>query len=210
MDQKTGVKYTTMTYQQMVDALMNMDEQQRRLAIQAHWEIIFSDSFIAYMQGQLEEGRKIADGGPGIEKLYAGLTSDLGDILRKHVAQHLTQLLQVWNCMVSVYEKLQKQSEGQGNSQGMVNHGKHRVMPRGVAITNAIHCYRCGSQVADQGLCSGCLSTQQSWEQEDLEYDRQLHDQQQQQVEYQRFQDDQIYHQQQQDFNTYTNYYNDY
>lgn len=198
-----------MTYQQMADALVNMDEQQRRLAIRTHWEIIFSDSFIAYMQGQLEEGRKIADGGAGIEQVYAGLTPDLAEILRNHVAQHLTQLLRVWQSMAAVYEKLQKQSESQGNSQGMASHGKHKVMPRGISVTNAVHCYRCGSQAVDQGLCSGCLSTQQNWEQENLEYDRQLYDQQQQQSEYQRIQDDQIYHQQQQDFNTYTNYYND-
>lgn len=198
-----------MTYQQMADELVNMDEQQRRLALQNHWEIIFSDSFIAYMQGQLEEGRKIADGGAGIEQVYAGLTPELAEILRNHVAQHLTQLLRVWHSMAVVYEKLQKQSESQGNSQGMVSHGKHRVMPRGVSVTNALHCYRCGSQAVDQGLCSGCLSTQQNWDQENLEYDRQLYDQQQQHSEYQRIQDDQIYNQQQQDFNAYTNYYND-
>jgi len=199
-----------MNYQEMVDALISMNERQRRMALKAHWEVAFSDSFIAYVQGQLEEGRKLVNGRSDIETIFAGVNPELVDVLRSYGAQHLNNLHQVWTCMSFVYQELQQQSERQGHTGGMVSHGNHRVMPRGKTVSSAIHCYRCGSQAVDQGLCGGCLSTQQSWEQDDLDYDNRLHEQQQQQLDYQRLQDDQMYYSQQQDFNTYTNYYNDY
>lgn len=200
-----------MNYQEMVDALISMNEQQRRMALKAHWEVAFSDSFIAYVQGQLEEGRKLVDSNSDtFKKLFDGVNPEVVDVLKMYSTQHLNNLHQVWNCMSVVYQDLQRQSERQGNTGGMVSHGNHRVMPRGKSVSSAIHCYRCGSQAVDQGLCSGCLSTQKSWEQDNLDHDNQLLEQQRQQLDYQRLQDDQLYNNQQQDFNTYTNYHNDY
>jgi len=199
-----------MNYQEMVDALISMNEQQRRVALKAHWEIVFSDSFIAYVQGQLEEGRKLVSAGSDIEKIFAVVNPELVDVLRTYGAQHLNNLHQVWACMSVVYQDLQLHSERQGETGGMASHGNHRVMPRGKSVSSAIHCYRCGSQAVGQGLCGGCLSTQQSWEQDALEYDNRLLEHQQQHLDYQRLQDGQVYNSQQQDFNTYTNYYNDY
>ncbi|CAN5333110.1 hypothetical protein BH23BAC3_BH23BAC3_36070 [soil metagenome] len=109
-----------MNYQEMVDALISMNEQQRRMALKAHWEVAFSDSFIAYVQGQLEEGRKLVNGGSDIENIIAGVNPELVDVLRSYGAQHLNNLHQVWTCMSVVYQDLQRQSERQGHTGGMV------------------------------------------------------------------------------------------
>jgi len=69
-----------------------------------------------------------------------------------------------------------------------------------------VQCSRCGSPAVEQGLCSGCLATQQDWDQDDLEYDRQLHERQADDLQYQRIQDDQLYYENQHDYNSYTDY----
>ena len=89
----------------------------------------------------------------------------------------------------------------------MVAHGRHTAMPRGVSVPEAARCYRCGSASAGQGLCSGCLATQQDWEQDDLDHDRLVYERRQADLDYQRIQDDQIYNSNQYDYNTYTDYY---
>ncbi|MEZ5523875.1 MAG: hypothetical protein R3E62_02750 [Pseudomonadales bacterium] len=199
-----------MTYQEMVDTLAAMSEPQRRDAIQEHWQAVFSDGFIAFVQGQMEAGRKMVLSGSEMDRIFDGLDPSVVAVLKQEMLKNMARLVTVWDSMVVMYERLQKQSERQGNSQGMVGHGQHQTMPRGVAVGGAVNCYRCGSPVTSQGLCSGCLATQQDWEQDDLDYERQQYDQQLQDQEYQRTQDDQLYYDTQQDFNTYTDYSSDY
>ncbi|MEN8206776.1 MAG: hypothetical protein ABFS24_12305 [Pseudomonadota bacterium] len=117
-----------------------------------------------------------------------------------------------WSSMKVVYAQLQRRSERQGNQQGMVAHGRHMSMPRGVSVGNAAACYRCGSPADSQGLCGGCMAMQQDWEQDDIDSERQQYEQQRADNEYTRQQDDQMYQDNQQDFNTYTDYsgYSDY
>ena len=110
---------------------------------------------------------------------------------------------------MAVYERLQLQSERQGNARGMVAHGAHQTMPRGITVAETVQCFSCGSPAVDQGLCSGCLATQQESDQDDLDYDRQLHERQGEDLQYQRLQDDQLYYDTQQDFNSYTDYSSD-
>jgi len=194
------------TYQQMVDALASMEERERRAAMQKHWQAVFSDGFIAFVQGQIEAGRKMALSGGGLAEVFAGLDPSVIAGLKRQSLREVARLVGVWDSMVAVYEKLQTQSEQQGNASGMVAHGRHRVMPRGVAVTGAVQCYRCGSAATDRGLCAGCLATQQDWDRQDEEYDREMHERQTADLENRRLQDDELYYQNQQDYNTYTDY----
>jgi hypothetical protein len=189
------------TYQEMLDALAGMDEQRRRLAIQTHWQAIFSDGFIAFVQGQIEVGRKMILSGPESAPLFAILEPAMVTALKQQMLRQFGLLVEVWDSMVAVYEMLQRRSEGQGNAQGMVAHGRHRTMPRGIGVTEATRCYRCGSPAASRGLCDGCLATERDWERDELDHERQRID-----LEYQRLQDDRIYSDNQRDFNSYTDY----
>ena len=193
-----------MTYQEMVHALGTMNEQERRLALQAHWQSVFSDGFIAYVQGQLEAGRKMVLPDSEYAVVFAELDPSLVEVLKQQALKDLARLTAVWDTMVAVYERLQRQSERQGNARGMVAHGAHQAMPRGVTVSETVQCSSCGSPAVAQGLCSGCLATQQEWDQDDLDYDRQLHKRQGEDLQYQRLQDDQLYYDTQQDFNSYT------
>jgi hypothetical protein len=196
-----------MTYQEMVDVLSGMNEKERQNTIQNYWQAVFSDGFVAFVQGQIEAGRKMTQPNSSLKKI---LTGPIGDAVMEQTRKNLTNLLSVWNSMAVCYEVLQKRCEKQGNAKGMVAHGKHTAMPRGVSIPEASRCYRCGSTAVGQGLCSGCLATQQDWEQDDLDYDRQLYERRQDDLDYQRIQDDQIYYDNQYDYNTYTDYYTEY
>jgi hypothetical protein len=192
-----------MTYQEMVDALAGMDEKKRQAIIKKHWQVVLSDGFVAFVQGQIEAGRKMAQPDSNLKTVLTGL---IGDAVREQMRKNLENLLNVWNSMATCYQTMQRQSERQGNSKGMVAHGKHTAMPRGVSVSKAARCYRCGSTAVDQGLCNGCLATQQDWERDDLDYDRQHYQRQQDDLDYQRIQDDQIYNSNQYDYNTYTDY----
>lgn len=198
-----------MTYQEMVDALGAMDERERRLALRTHWQSVFSDGFIAYVQGQMEAGREMVLPDAGYTDFFAELDPSLVEVLKQQAVKDVARLGAVWDSMVAVYERLQRESERQGNAHGMVAHGAHETMPRGGTVAGAVQCSSCGSPAVDQGLCSGCLATQQDWDQDDIEYDRQLHERQGEDLQYQRLQDDQLYHDNQQDFNSYTDYSSD-
>ena len=193
-----------MKYQEMVDILASMDEKERQVTIQKHWQAVLSHGFVAFVQGQIEAGRKMTQ--PD-SKLNTGLTGLIGDAIREQMRQNLENLLNVWNSMATCYQTMQRQSEKQGNAKGMVAHGKHTSMPRGVSVSKAVQCYRCGSTAVGQGLCSGCLATRQDWEQDDLDYERQHYERRQDDLDYQRVQDEQIYNSNQYDYNTYTDYY---
>lgn len=195
-----------MTYQEMINALGAMEEQERRLALQTHWQSVFSDGFIAYVQGQMEAGRKMLLPDSEYAAFFAKLDPSLVEVLKHQALNDVARLSAVWDTMVAVYERLQLQSERQGNAHGMVAHGAHQTMPRGVTVSETVQCSSCGSPAVDQGLCSGCLATQQDWDQDDLEYDRQLHERQVDDRQYQQLQDDQLYYDNQQDFNSYTDY----
>jgi hypothetical protein len=191
-----------MTYQEMVEHLAALDEAPRRTAIQRHWQSVLSDGFIAFVQGQIENYRKMALGSGEMEAFYANVDDDIERLLRQQAFKGIARVMAVWDSMVAVYEALQQHSERQGDSGGMVDHGAHTTMPRGVGVQEAARCFRCGSPAASQGLCNGCLDTQQAWEQDDLDYDRQRYDQQRDLLDHQRLQDDQLFYDQQQDFNS--------
>jgi len=188
-----------MKYEEMLEAAVSMDEAERREAFMEHWQAIFSDGFVAYVQGQVEAGKQMAHS----ESSLAGL---LGDAVKQLVIQRAQQLTAVWESMRSVYAEVQRASEQQGKSGGMVEHSQHRAMPTGIDVSTAVSCYRCGARVSSQGLCSGCIDTQQDWQQDDLDYDRQLQDQQLDHLDHQRLQSDQQYYDNQADYNTYTDY----
>lgn len=198
-----------MTYQEMVDALGAMNEQERRQALQTHWQSVFSDGFIAFVQGQVEAGRKMVSPDSEYAHFFDELDPSLAEVLKQQASNDVARLVAVWHSMVGVYEALQQESTRQGNAHGMVAHGAHQTMPRGISVAEAAQCFSCGSPAVDQGLCSGCLATRQDWDQEDLEYERQLHERQVDDLQYQRLQDDQLYYDNQQDFHSYTDYSSD-
>ena len=193
-----------MTYQVMVDILAGMDEKERRTTIKKHWQAVFSDGFVAFVQGQIEAGRKMIQTNSKLKPVLTGL---IGDAIKEQMRKNLDNLLNVWNSMAICYQIMQKQSEKQGNAKGMVAHGEHTAMPRGVSVPEAVRCYRCGSASVGQGLCSGCLASQQDWEQDNLDHDRQVYERHQTDLDYQRIRDEHIYNSNQYDYNTYTDYY---
>jgi hypothetical protein len=193
-----------MTYQDMVDILAGMDEKERQATIKKHWQAVFSDGFVAFVQGQIEAGRKMIQTNSKLKPVLTGL---IGDAIKEQMRKNLNNLLNVWNSMAICYQIMQKQSEKQGNAKGMVAHGEHTAMPRGVSVPEAVRCYRCGSASVGQGLCSGCLASQQDWEQDNLDHDRQVYERHQTDLDYQRIRDEQIYNSNQYDYNTYTDYY---
>jgi hypothetical protein len=197
---------TLMTYQEMVDTLSGLSEEDRRVVIQNHWQAVLSDGFIAFVQGQIEAGRAMVFRDPDLAEAFAELDPSIAVVLKRQALSDVARLVEVWDSMAAVYVKLQKQSERQGNAKGMVAHGRHDAMPRGVTVTGAVQCYRCGSPAVRLGLCNACVVTQQDWEQEDLDYDRQRYERAADDQQYRRLQDDQIFYDNQRDFNTYPTY----
>jgi hypothetical protein len=196
-----------MTYQEMLDALVGMDEAERRQALRAHWQAAFSDGFVAYVQGQREAAQRMTTPGAGLSGVFDSLDGPLGNAVRQQASQYVRQLSAVWESMRWVYAALQRASERQGNAQGMVAHGRHRAMPHGVAVPTASGCFRCGAPASGGGLCADCLSTQQDWEQTELEDDWHRYDQQQADLNDQRLRDDQRYYDNQADFNDHSSGY---
>lgn len=192
----------------MLDALARVSERERRETIAAHWETLLSDGFIGFVQGQIEAARRFAEGGTGtLDELLAGLDPAISEAVRQRAAAQLPLLAAVWQSMTVVYQHLQRVSEQQSPHGGMVSHGSHTVMPRGLDVGGAVHCYRCGSAVADRGLCAGCLATEQDWHEKDLEHDwledqRRELDLQRDELQHRSLSDDQIYHDNQMDFST--------
>ncbi len=193
-----------MTYQEMADALESMSEHERRQAIRTYWQDVLSDGFIAYVQGQIEAGRSMSLSRGGFEKILDGLDPKEASKLKQQALQQVARLVQVWDSMVAVYQQLQKESERQGPRGGMVDHGQHRAMPRGVDMRPAARCSRCGSPAVDKGLCGGCVAEVESREWDDLRHEEKLQDQQRDDLHFQRIQDDRIFQEMQQDFNNYS------
>jgi hypothetical protein len=192
-----------MNYSEMVDALVNMSEHERQDAIMTHWQAVLSDGFIAFVQGQMEAARSMASGTGGFSGLLGMLHGDAARQLQHQALHQAHALSVVWDSMDAVYRKLQADSERQGNDRGMVGHGHHRTMPAGRSVDVAAGCYRCGASAVSLGLCSGCLATQQDWEQDALRHDEQRWDNLQEDLRHQQLRDDQIYRDHQQDFNSY-------
>ena len=187
-----------MDYQQMLNDLVEMESEERRRTIVERWDTVFSDGFIGFVQGQIDAGRQtVAGDGP----LGGILEGAIGDLIRESTAVWLAQVFVVWGHMKDVYAQVTSASRDHGPTGGMADvAGARREMPRGVSVTPAATCFRCGSEVASGGLCAGCLAEQDAAERDHVEYDRQLHDQQLDRQDYQRLQDDQTYYDTQQDF----------
>jgi hypothetical protein len=192
-----------MNYSEMVDALVSMSEHERQRAIQAHWQAVLSDGFIAFVQGQMEAARSMAFETGGFGVLLGGLQGGVVQQLKQQALHQAHALGVLWNSMDAVYQKLQHESEVQGNDRGMVRHGHHRTMPVGRSIDPAVGCYRCGASAVSMGLCSGCLATQQDWEQDTIRLEEQRWDNLQDDLRHQQLRDDQVYRDYQQDFNSF-------
>jgi hypothetical protein len=195
-----------MNYQEMLDYLADQVEVQRNAIITEHWQTVLSDGFVAFVQGQIESARSMTVPGGLFEQIFEGQTDEIKEVMREQMVKSLARHTSVWDSMASVYQRLQKYSEQQGSTGGMVDHGSHDRMPRGVQVGPAAHCYRCGSSAVNGGLCSGCQATEQDWREDDLEYGRQLQRQQRDDLDNQRLQDDYIYQANQPDFNSYGDY----
>jgi soluble cytochrome b562 len=187
-------------YQETVNLLSEMDEKQRQQELQNHWQIIFSDGFIGFVQGEMEVLRsQIAEADRIISQ--GGVEASVQNTLKRLSNLRLMYLERVWKSMVTVYQRLQKISATQGNSQGMTGNRSKAGMPRGAAVSPAASCFRCGETAVEQGLCGSCLSTRNQWEQDDLDHDQSLYDRQQDDLNYQRKRDDDLYYNNLPDFN---------
>ncbi len=195
-----------MTYREMLEHLADQAEMQRKAIIADHWQTVLSDGFVAFVQGQIEAARSMIAQDGMFDKVFAGQRDEIKQIMKEQISKSAARYISVWDSMRIVYQQLQKHSERQGQSGGMVDHGRHARMPRGVEVGPAAHCYRCGSPAVSGGLCSGCQAGAQDWQEADLEYDRQLHRQQTEDLGYQRLQDDYIYDASQPDFNSFGGY----
>lgn len=196
-----------MTYQEMLDHLAELEESNRQAMIAEHWQATLSDGFVAFVQGQIDAARNwIMPSSGYFEKVFEGQSQELKRVVMQELLRKIAAYVAVWDSMSLVYQRLQQHSERQGPSGGMVDHGQHNRMPRGVQVTPAAHCYRCGSPAEAGGLCSGCRATEQDWAEADAEYDRQQYQRQLDDLDYQRLQDDYIYQSSQPDFNSYDPY----
>lgn len=195
-----------MNYQEMLDDLSKMDDSQRTTVICEHWQTILSDGFVAFVQGQIDGARNLMSPTGAFDKVFEGQNEDFKDLMRQEMHKTIARYTTVWNTMTLVYQKLQQHSEQHSASGGMVDHGRHREMPRGVNVAPASHCYRCGSPAAAGGLCKGCADTRRDWDQADAEYDRELVRRQADDLDYQRIQDDNQFYDTQPDFNSYDDY----
>src|SRR5690606_21039356 len=106
---------SVMTYQEMLDALLGMDEAERREALSAHWQAAFSDGFVAYVQGQHEAAQQMTVPGAHLGGVLVGLDGPLADALQQEASQYTARLAAVWESMRTVYAALQRASERQGN-----------------------------------------------------------------------------------------------
>ena len=211
----TFVKEEIMTYQEMLDQLTEMTDGERAKVMAEHWQTIFSPGFIAFVQGQLEGGRQLMLDGR-LDKVLSGQDEAVAAAIKQSVVKTHAKHAALWLQMRDIYAKLQRQSERQGAQGGMVDHTPHPTMPRGVSVQSATRCYRCGSPVEANGLCGGCLATQEDWERDEEDYIRQQDEigrneveaTQQEQV---RLDQDNYYNDMQYDYNSHTDYYsNDY
>lgn len=194
-----------MTYQEMLDGLADLEEARRRAVIREHWQTVLSEGFVAFVQGQIDAARNmILPSGP-FDKVFEGQSHEIKKIMKQQFFKAIARYSDVWDSMSTVYTELQQHSERQGNRGGMVDHGRHRTMPRGVHVAPASKCFRCGSPAVAGGLCQGCQATQDSWDAADAEYDRELVRRDYERIEYERLQDDNTFYSTQQDF-----YHDDY
>jgi hypothetical protein len=196
-----------MTYQEMLDQLAAMEEQRRQATIAEHWQAVLGDGFVAFVQGQIEAARNWITPSTGyFENVFEGQSEELKRLMMQQLLKRMAAYVSVWDSMQLVYRRLQQHSERQGPAGGMVDHGRHDRMPRGVHVAPAARCYRCGSPAEAGGLCGGCRSTETDWAQADAEYDREQYRRQMDDLDYRRLQDDYLYQSTQPDFNSYDPY----
>jgi len=189
------------TYQEVVEALAAMEEQERLNAILEHWQTIFSEEFIAYVQGQVQASREMIFDKPEMfDQIFGEMGPDFVTTMKQQAFREMLRVNSVWDSMTAVYEQLQQIKAEEENAQR-----SQTPVPPDVSGGNTAACYQCGAPLASEGLCSNCLAVRRQQEQDDLEYDRQLYDHQQADIEYQRLQDDQLYYN-----NQYTSYTDDY
>ncbi len=168
-----------MNYQEMLDDLVGDDDAGRTITMMAHWQDVFSDGFVGFVQGQIDAGRAASQPGSPVEVFFTAAGMDPAPLIAQAREYH-QDLLAVWEKMLSVYAAIQRSSEQQGNAEGMAGHGSHTTMPAGVSVQPATNCYRCGSPVDANGLCSDCNA---------LDADIEAHRQQDDQLRYAREQD---------------------
>ncbi|MFQ5401451.1 MAG: hypothetical protein ACE5E7_17870 [Anaerolineae bacterium] len=189
------------TYQEVVEALAAMDEQERLNAILEYWQTIFSEEFITFVQGQVQASRELIFDNPELfDQIFSEMGPDFVKTMKQQAYKNMLEINSVWESMAAVYEQLQGIKAEEESAQR-----SQTPIPPEIPNTNTATCYQCGAPLAADGLCSSCLAVRQQQEQDDLEYDRQLYDQQQADIEYQRLQDDQLYYD-----NQYTSYSDDY
>lgn len=77
-----------MTYQEMVDALVSMDERDRRETLKTYWQSAFRGGFIAFVQGQVETpegtGRPESRGGQLDQTADVQLPGAAGESVEQH------------------------------------------------------------------------------------------------------------------------------
>ena len=190
-----------MNYQEMLDDLVGDDDAGRTITIMAHWQDVFSDGFVGFVQGQIEAGRTALDSGGQYAKIFADAGVAFPAPIIDSARKYQQDLLAVWKRMQELYAAIQRSSEEHGNSEGMVAHGRHTTMPAGVSVQPATSCYRCGSPVEGNGLCSDCTALDQDIEHQRQQDDNLRYAREQDAVDYQRQQDDQAYSNNQPDFN---------
>ena len=193
-----------MTYQDMLNAVLQKNEQERRQLIRDHWRDAFSDGFIAYVQSQIDATESYIKGDN--RGLAAWLPEIMQDIALAGNKAYLGQLVTVWESMKAVYAQLTAASAAEGNPTGISTSAtRNGTMPRGSSISVATACARCGN-TSNGGLCGACADHDNFVEADRLDYERkqyenELNDREYYQQQADTYQADTSYYDTQTDFN---------
>ncbi len=188
-----------MNYAEMMMALVGMSENDRRNAILEHRQHVLADGFIAYMQSQIEQ---IDDYVEGKNRGLSGFLPQVAqDFMVEANKNYREQIAAVWESIYAVHTQLASDNASNGGSRNHPGHsGYANTGYQETTVTASGHCSRCGSMVAVNGLCNGCLDHDAFIEQDHLEYDQRLYEQQLDRQTYQQIQDDYAYYDAQTDF----------
>lgn len=180
-----------MNYSQMIAALIGMSEPQRRQAIGQNWQMVFNEGFVNYVQSQVEQIDEYVSGE------QRGLSRFLPEMVQNFMVGankiYKTRIIAVWESMEAVYAQGPPTHAGVTTSTGQTEYD--------LSGSDSLSCYRCGSQVQANGLCGGCLDQDAFIEQDNIDYDRQLYDQQLDHQDYVQSQDHYSYYETQIDYN---------
>lgn len=141
-----------MDYNELLDYLGFLNEEDRLVEIERNSEIIFSDVFIELLKGQLQLASKEMAGAGYFEKVFDDENSEtLYNIQKEFRAQHKRNK-KVWDSMI----KIDKSFNFRNNNRNIPSRPEAGQFEE-ENIFNYDYCIKCGLSGASTALCDMCL-----------------------------------------------------